>query len=298
MHPLDRPAIPAPPVPPRQPGRSLADMLQAFMEESNIRWGEILAAMLIVVSSVGLVISLRSKLQQIPYFPAILFTLFTVSFHGAGLYTLRRWKLHAVSRMILIISLLLVPLTFCGAIALGESRPAGGALFWLVLAVGAVLFTWVAYSASREVVGGGAWPLAIGVVGPSLAQVLVQHFPLVEGEFWRLNAVLAAPLACFLAASGWQLVRARARRLALMQLQSAFERIGPVTSKASLDENRLNIAAKVDLLGSCAVATALVREALLGLRFVGRQIWLPDEAQNDKDRREKCRSARPPAEKR
>src|SRR5207244_9739284 len=129
VHPLDRPYTPPPPKTPSQPGRSLADMLQSFMEESNIRWCEILAATLIVLCSVGLVISLRNTLKNVPYFPAILFTLFTVSFHGAGLYTLRRWKLQAVSRVILIISLLLVPLTFCGAIILQQTRPVTDPLF-------------------------------------------------------------------------------------------------------------------------------------------------------------------------
>ena len=75
----------------------------------------------VVISAVGLVISLRATLKNIPYFPALLFTVFTVAFHGAGLYTLRRWKLHAVSRVILIISLLLVPLTFSAAVVLSGS---------------------------------------------------------------------------------------------------------------------------------------------------------------------------------
>ena len=65
-----------------EPARPLADMLQSFMEESNIRWGEIIAGMLIVVSAVGLIISLRHPLQKIPYSSALLFMLFTVSFYG------------------------------------------------------------------------------------------------------------------------------------------------------------------------------------------------------------------------
>ena len=85
-HPLDPspPVVVAAPQASLKPARSLADVLQSFMEESNIRWGEILAALLIVTSAVGLVISLRATLKAIPYFPALLFTLFTVAFHGAG----------------------------------------------------------------------------------------------------------------------------------------------------------------------------------------------------------------------
>jgi len=109
------------PLPPREkitPSRTLADMLQGFMEESNIRWGEVIAGLVIVISAIGLVISLRQTLQRIPYFPALLFLLFTVAFHSTGLYTLRRWNLAAVSRAILIIALLLVPLSFSAGVVL------------------------------------------------------------------------------------------------------------------------------------------------------------------------------------
>jgi hypothetical protein len=79
--------VPEPQKPPRRPGKPLAEVLQGFMEESNIRWGEIIAAILILVSSVGLVVSIQST-YKLPYFPALIFTLFTVAFHGAGMYTL------------------------------------------------------------------------------------------------------------------------------------------------------------------------------------------------------------------
>jgi hypothetical protein len=279
VHPLDRRLETTPP--PREPRPSLADMLQSFMEESNIRWGEILAATLVVLCSVGLVISLRSTLQAIPYFPAILFTLFTVSFHGAGLYTLRRWKLQAVSRVILIISLLLVPLTVCGAIALQQSRPTSMPLFILVVAAGASIFTWVAYSASRAVIGRGVWPLTIGVVGPSLAQVLVQHFNFAGGDVWRLNVVFAMPLACFLVATGSHAALAVSRkRLAkprviellhvlgiagfalLVLIAVLLVRVGP----------RLATVARLSSEFSVAVAAALAIGLLIYRRTTGRQL--------------------------
>src|SRR5205823_3882683 len=170
--PLDRPIVPTPPRAPRRPGRSLADMLQSLMEETNIRWGEILAAALIVLCSVGLVVSLRNTLKNIPYFLAILFTLFTVAFHSAGLYTLRRWKLQAVSRVILIISLLLVPLTFCGSVVLQQTRAVTDPLFLVAIVTGAAVFGWVTYSASRELAPGQAGSLALGVLAPSMSQAL------------------------------------------------------------------------------------------------------------------------------
>ncbi|MDX1946404.1 MAG: hypothetical protein SFU86_13470 [Pirellulaceae bacterium] len=216
QHPLD-PTPPhvavIPPPAPLKPARTLADVLQSFMEESNIRWGEILAALLIVTSAVGLVISLRATLQSIPYFPAFLFTLFTVAFHGAGMYTLRRWNLQAVSRVILIISLLLVPLTFSAAVVMsgsGESqRPSTDPLFLLAVAMGAGIFGWVSHSASRELVGEAKWRLAIGVLGASLSQIVIQRTNVFALQFWGLQLIAGLPLACFLVATGGQLWRAR-----------------------------------------------------------------------------------------
>ena len=75
---------------PPKPKRDLGSILHAFMEEKNIRWGELISGMLIVGSGIGLVISLWSTLQNaIPYFPALLFMLCTAGIHGAGLYTLK-----------------------------------------------------------------------------------------------------------------------------------------------------------------------------------------------------------------
>jgi hypothetical protein len=95
----------------------LADILSAFMQERNIRWGELVSGLLIVGSAAGLVLSLRDQLREwIPFFPAFLFLLGTAAIHGAGLYTLRRWNLASTSRGVLTISLLLVPLNFLAAI--------------------------------------------------------------------------------------------------------------------------------------------------------------------------------------
>lgn len=226
VHPLDRPSVPAAPKPARHPGRSLADMLQSFMEESNIRWGEILAATLIVLCSVGLVVSLRNTLKNIPYFPAILFTLFTVAFHSAGLYTLRRWKLQAVSRVILIISLLLVPLAFCGSIVLQQTRDGTDPLFLAALTVGAGIFGWVAYSASRELAPRVAGPLAFGVLAPSMAQVLIQRLNVADGDLWRLQAACAIPIAGFLTATWSEYAARRYRRLTKPQILELLRVLG------------------------------------------------------------------------
>jgi hypothetical protein len=234
IHPLDRPVAPPRPPQPSVPARGLAEMLQSFMEESNIRWGEIVAALLIVVSSVGLVFSLRSTLQAIPYAPACLFALFTLAFHGAGLYTLRRWKLQAVSRVVLIISLLLVPLAISGAVVMTGSgqaqRPVTDPLFLLAVAIGTVAFGWVTWSASSELVGEARWRLTIGILLASLSQIVIQRVPLASLDFWRLNAILAMPLVGFLVATVGQLYFASRRaRLARPRVVQTLLVLGTVT---------------------------------------------------------------------
>src|SRR5262245_64698186 len=47
---------------PRQPRRSFTEMLETFMEESSIRWGELVGGLLIIGSSIAMVVSLSLKI--------------------------------------------------------------------------------------------------------------------------------------------------------------------------------------------------------------------------------------------
>ena len=285
VHPLDRPTAPPPPPQPSVPARGLAEMLQSFMEESNIRWGEIIAALLIVGSSVGLVLSLRSTLQAIPYAPASLFALFTLAFHGAGIYTLRRWNLEAVSRVVLIISLLLVPLALSGAVVMSGTgqtqRQLTDPLFLVAVALGTVAFGWVTYSASSELVGEARWRLTFGILACSLSQIAIQRVPLAGLEFWRLNAVLALPLAGFLVATIGQLFRAsRKSRLArphvvqtLLVLGTVtFALLAPLVLILVRSEPRWPAASRLSPGLSLAAATILALGLLIHRRTLARNL--------------------------
>jgi hypothetical protein len=46
--------------------RSFSEVLNSFMEESNIRWGEIIGGLLIIGCSTALVVSLWAQISQIP----------------------------------------------------------------------------------------------------------------------------------------------------------------------------------------------------------------------------------------
>src|ERR1044072_3303203 len=66
-----------PPPPPRPPRRPFSEVLNSFMEESNIRWGEIIGGLLIIGCSTALVVSLWAQISQIPVLKFLIFTTVT-----------------------------------------------------------------------------------------------------------------------------------------------------------------------------------------------------------------------------
>ncbi len=190
-------------------------MIRAFMEKRNIRWGEIASGILIVGSAIGLVLSLRRELSDtIPYFPALLFTLFTLALHGAGAYTLKQWKLRSTSRGLLCICLLVVPLNFLAAALLSaapeQQRAWSDPLLWLALVAGTGLLGWISWRSSRLVLRKGAWLPTLATTGAGLSVVLANRaHELVEPlQRWWL-AVPAAGLGAGLFLALESIVRRR-----------------------------------------------------------------------------------------
>ncbi|XZE54702.1 hypothetical protein SH139x_000680 [Planctomycetaceae bacterium SH139] len=102
-----------------EPRRALSEVLQSFLAAHNIRWGELAAGILIVVCSIGLVISLWSTLTEANrLIPAAVFLGAVAAIEGAGLYTLKRWRLRHTSRAVLIIATMLVPLSMMAGISI------------------------------------------------------------------------------------------------------------------------------------------------------------------------------------
>jgi hypothetical protein len=162
LAPVAVPRAPAPPAerPPRPPRRAPGQFLAAFMEERNILWGELVGGLLIVGCSIALVISLWQTLEQIPYFPFLIFAAITGALFGAGLYTLSHWKLESTSRGLLVIATLLVPLNFF--ILAGLYRGAGKDLVDLAAEAGALaVFTGLVLVAARLLLG-STLPSAFG----------------------------------------------------------------------------------------------------------------------------------------
>jgi len=97
---------------PSKPTRTWTQVLGAFMEESNIRWGEIIGGLLIVCCSTALVISFWEHIATRPWLKFSIFTGINVSTLGLGLYAWHRWKLPTTSKGILLIGMMQLPLNF------------------------------------------------------------------------------------------------------------------------------------------------------------------------------------------
>ncbi|MCY3007999.1 MAG: hypothetical protein NTV29_18745, partial [Planctomycetota bacterium] len=96
----------------KQPSKTWTELLSTFMEESNIRWGEIIGGLLIVCCSTALVISFWEHIATRTWLKFSVFTGINVSTFGLGLYAWHRWKLPTTSRGILVIAMMQMPLNF------------------------------------------------------------------------------------------------------------------------------------------------------------------------------------------
>jgi hypothetical protein len=192
----------------RKTRKPLTEVLAAFMEQSNIRWGEIIGGLLIIGCSTALVISLWNEISRIPVLKFFIFTSVTAALFGVGLYTEHRWKLPTTSRGILTIATLLVPLNFLAIAAVSKGEIPAGALVLASELIAPALFLCLVYFAGRIITH--AWPhlLVFGVLGSSLGQLLVRHFAYPGIAPSRLIALGFFPLICFVVATGWMLRRA------------------------------------------------------------------------------------------
>ncbi len=203
--PARAPAKPAPwdmPDPPAPtPRRSMGELMSAFMQDKNIRWGELASGILIVGSAVGLVVSLRNQLNDtIPYFSALMFMLITAAIHGAGNYTLHKWKLRNTSRGALVIGLLLIPINLLAACILtgGDTRRAiDDPMLWIALVVGFGGFGLMSWYSSRSLLRKGYWPLVMSIMGAAIGTLLINR--LADGSSLRTALLCLPVVAGFLA---------------------------------------------------------------------------------------------------
>ncbi len=194
------PRAEAPPPPPK---RSWTDVLAGFMEDRNILWGELVGGLLIVGCSIALVLTLWRSLEDLPYFPFLIFSGITLALFGAGQYTLHHWKLEATSRGLLVIAALLAPLNL---LVLASTPSLGGWLDYAVPVAALLVFLGVLRASGRDLIGTDVlsgpldrrWLLSLAVVGAAGSQLLAPH--LIEKDVappdWVFVLLSSLPVAC------------------------------------------------------------------------------------------------------
>jgi hypothetical protein len=197
-----RVSMPPPPPPPR---RSFPEVLSAFMEQSNIRWGEIIGGLLIIGCSTALVISLWAQISRIPVLKFLIFTTVTAALFAVGFYIEHRWKLPTTSRGILTIATLLVPLNFLAIAAVSSAGAPQGVLLIGSELIAPVLFVCLVYYAGRVITS--RWPhlLAAGVLASSIGQLLIRHFAAPDNRPVLLVLLGAFPVVCYAGVTAWMM---------------------------------------------------------------------------------------------
>lgn len=173
IHPLEKEYAPAPsPLMSSlatQTRRTMGDILQQFLSEKNIHWGELVSALLIVGSAVGLILSLRTELNRlIPMFPSVLFFVVTLAIHLAGFYTLKRWKLPSTSRGLLVLGSVMMCVTSLATVLLTEQDSAPVSSL-VPIVVGGLGFGTLAFLSSASLFPGLRllWTIAVTLSGIS-----------------------------------------------------------------------------------------------------------------------------------
>ncbi len=191
--------------PPVVAAKPWTEALSGFLDRHNIRWGELVAGILVVSCSVGLVVSLWNTITGTHrVVPAVIFVSANAAVFAAGLYTMRRWRLRHTSRAILIIATALVPLAVLAALAAaggnaGAAGLIGDPVSMAVVAGLAVVVAGLVRAAAVDLIGRAAsWPMTAGVLAPTIGLVGVSMAALRSSAMvvWAVGpAVLVAAAA-------------------------------------------------------------------------------------------------------
>ncbi len=200
-------------------------MLAGFMEERNIRWGELIGGLLIVGPAIALVISFWEQLAANPYLQLSTFVATCSAVFGMGLYAHHRWKLRSTSLGLLIIATLLVPLCFLAMAAVCKGSWGPGTIAADLVTLG--IFTGLVWCAARVLVPGGPWLQVIAVLGGSASTLVAAHWVHPESADWWYIAAACLPVACLATPVGTYLARISPRkRLSAADVGSIFILLG------------------------------------------------------------------------
>jgi hypothetical protein len=256
-----------------EPKRGWTDWLAAFMEERNMRWGELVGGLLIVCCSVALVVSFWSEIAERPWLKFVLFNGVTAGLFGLGFYSEYRWRLHTSSQGLLIIANLLVPLNFLAIAAFSSGPTADAPLTIAGEAISTAVFAALVYYAGRILVADGAAWLAAGVLVPSATQLLVGRYVEPQTTLGVLTALAGAPLAAYLAINGWH-IRSAGEELVIgeRQVNTTFKFLGLTTFATLLPLGLLLLKTErpLDTLRELPMIVGLLGIAPLG---AGLMLW-------------------------
>lgn len=199
--PAEIPVVSGPSVQPAQatqPPRKLSDLLRAFMDANNIKLGEFVAGLLIVIGSVGLVTALNATFKDIPYLPSVVFLTIVSLFHIAGIYSFKKWNLTSSSKVVLLIGNLLIPLNVLMTTMGDTSLQQHHVYFVLAVIIASASFGAMSYFSAKVLSPERPWPLIIGLLGPCLCQLVVKLYMNISGygaTVWSTNLLVLLPIA-------------------------------------------------------------------------------------------------------
>ncbi|TWU25204.1 hypothetical protein Pla52o_15020 [Novipirellula galeiformis] len=159
--------------------RAWSEVVASFLAVHNIRWGELVAGVMIVFCSIGLVMSLWSTLTTVHrVVPSIVFMTANAAIFLAGFYTLAKWKLRHTSRAVLLIATLLVPLSVMAGLATTGDIHAAVSLTdpitLIAIVIGVIVNSVLLLGTGRALYGSArALAFAVAVAGPTLIIPLI-----------------------------------------------------------------------------------------------------------------------------
>jgi hypothetical protein len=260
----------------------MSELLKRFLEQSNIRWGELIGGLLIVGCSIALVITFREAIARQPLLKYFLFTGITSALFGVGLYTEHHWRLRTTSRGILLTATLLAPLALL-AITGVSAEGAGGGVMMLVGEIAACgVFAWLLWMSGKVIAPQWVLPWVSGVLGASASQILMARLASGHGTSTAMLLLLASwPLACYCASNGWatwksskaeEIDSSGAYRLLMLLGVTSFAMLVSMGMLASRMEDWISAARRMAPLLSLAGVPALAGGLLMWRRLLAKEL--------------------------
>ncbi len=181
-----------------KPSKPWSELFASFMEDKNIRWGEIVGGLLIVGSSIALVISFWSQIAERPFLKFFVFNGVTAALFALGYYIHRHWKLATTSAGLILIATLLVPLNFLALAAFTSNERSLDTLSLVGEVASIGIFSFLVWLTGKIMNPVATYPWVVGVVGCSVSQLLIRRLVEVDGPTNMLLLAALLPLGIYL----------------------------------------------------------------------------------------------------